>query len=94
MDSNIVSLSSAQNFSAPQKNTEETGRIEAGSKSKQKFNELDMEFNSYHSYSDVYHLLPLSKKHQATYEIKNYCNDCGRRRRKSEKFCPNCGEKF
>ena len=85
---------SVGNFSAPQRNIEETGRIEAGSQSNQNFAEVDINFNSYHSYSDVYHILPLSKKHTQTHEIKNYCNECGRRRRKNDKFCPSCGSRF
>lgn len=76
------------------KNTEETGRVELGSKSQQRFHEVDMDFSSFYTYETKYHILPTSKKNIRPHEIKNYCTDCGRRRRKTDQFCPNCGQKF
>lgn len=76
------------------KNTEETGRVELGSKSHQQFKEVAMDFGAFHDFYTEYHILPMSKKHTRPHEVKNYCSDCGRRRRKNDRFCPNCGTKF
>ena len=70
----------------------ETGRVAKGGKSKQEFKQ---EGGSYSDYSFVnweFQLLPESVKPVETSEIRNYCNECGIRIRKSSwKFCPNCG---
>ena len=70
----------------------ETGRVAKGGKSKQEFKQ---EGGSYSDYSFVnweFQLLPESAKPVETSEIRNYCNECGIRIRKSSwKFCPNCG---
>ena len=76
------------------KNTEETGRVELGSHSNQNFQEMNMNFSSFYTYETKYHILPVSKKNIRPHEIKNYCTDCGRRRRKNDKFCPSCGNQF
>jgi DNA helicase HerA-like ATPase len=46
----------------------ETGRVERGSNSKQKFKEIDMEFDKYHISSVVLEMLPESRK---PVELKN-----------------------
>jgi hypothetical protein len=49
----------------------ETGRVERGEKSNQKFNEIDMEFDNYHISSTILELLPESVKPVSTSDIKN-----------------------
>ncbi len=50
--------------------TIETGRIEKGSKSKQKFETVDMDFDNYYIASTIVQLLPDSRKPVETKEIK------------------------
>ena len=75
--------------------TTETGRVEKGEKSKQKFESLDMDFENYTISKVSYQLLPNSKKPVETSEIKkNYCSDCGYKLKGTEKFCPTCGTRI
>jgi hypothetical protein len=77
--------------------TTETGRIEKGDISKQKFESLDMDFENYTVSKVSYQLLPNSKKPVETSEIKkNFCSNCGFKipTNKNYKFCANCGDKF
>ena len=73
------------------KETEETGRVERGRESNQDFHNVNEEFNSWYDHSVEYHILPISKKQLTIQDIKKYCGQCGRRRRKNENFCPSCG---
>lgn len=50
--------------------TIETGRVEKGSKSKQKFESVDMDFDNYYIASTIVQLLPDSRKPVETKEIK------------------------
>ncbi len=75
----------------------ETGRVEKGEKSKQQFQEVDMNFESYYISSVMYKILPESQKPIETKEIKkevNFCSKCGRKSQKDENFCPQCGNKL
>lgn len=78
--------------------TKETGRIEKGESSSQKFEEVDMQFEHYHISSIVYQLFPESQKPVETKEIKqevnNFCPQCGRKLNGNENFCPQCGTKL
>jgi NMD protein affecting ribosome stability and mRNA decay len=78
--------------------TKETGRIEKGESSSQKFEEVDMQFEHYHISSIVYQLFPESQKPVETKEIKqevnNFCPQCGRKLSGNENFCPQCGRKL
>ena len=75
--------------------TMETGRIEKGSESNQKFTNVDIDFESYCSHRVEYQILPLSqKKFVEAKDIRQYCISCGRRRKKSENFCPTDGAKY
>jgi len=47
----------------------ETGRVERGQKSNQKFNEIDMEFDNYYISSTVLELLPESRKPETASEL-------------------------
>ncbi len=74
---------------------EETGRIEAGSKSDQSFTYVDMDFENWVLSSVEYKLLPLSKKPVVASEINVYCTSCSTKQKKTSwKFCPSCGTKF
>lgn len=73
----------------------ETGRIEEGGHSKQKFDISNEKFSDNSFISVVYQLLPESLKSVDTQQIRQYCSECGIRIRKSSwKFCPNCGEEL
>jgi hypothetical protein len=74
----------------------ETGRIEKGSDSKQEFESVEMDFNSFPSNYSTWRILPLSEKPFTAKEVNVlYCTNCGTKRKKdSHKFCPNCGTKF
>jgi hypothetical protein len=74
--------------------TMETGRIEAGSVSNQKFTEVNMNFETYPFKTVKYKIYPASAESQHVTDIRHYCVECGRRKRKTEKYCPQCGTKF
>ncbi len=70
----------------------ETGIVEKGPKSKQKFSSISANFNSWTCSISVWIILPESKKPVEIGEIRSYCTNCGTRNKKSSwKFCPNCG---
>lgn len=57
-------------FSSEKSLSIETGRVEKGSKSKQKFETVDMDFDNYYIASTIVQLLPDSRKPVETKEIK------------------------
>jgi len=72
-----------------------TGRIGKGTSSGQQLHDVDMEFDSFHTYESILQILP--EENRSTYissEIRNYCNDCGRKLKGSWKFCATCGNKL
>lgn len=75
--------------------TVESGRIDEGSISSQKFVETNDIFYNRPFHTVEFQLLPNSLKPVSVKEIRNYCAECGYRLRKdSWKFCPNCGEEL
>lgn len=72
----------------------ETGRIEAGSASDQKFDVVMMEFDTWAFHSASMQILPHSQKPVETVSPRNYCAGCGLRNRNNWKFCPKCGRNF
>jgi hypothetical protein len=71
----------------------ETGMIEKGSKSDQSFGSDSGTYSMYSSYTSEYQILPRSTKPIEVAEIRSYCTSCGTRmKKKTWKFCPNCGE--
>jgi hypothetical protein len=81
------------NISIPVAGSLETGRVEEGSNSNQKFSEENGSYNWWVNETVIIKLLPLSKKPVEVAEIRNYCGGCGSRVKKSSwKFCPSCGE--
>lgn len=91
-----TSLPSTSNYSSAVNNASiETGRVEKGEKSDQKFEDGYGTFSSWASYTTTVHILPRSQKPAETSEIRSYCTGCGSRNKKQNwKFCPNCGTKI
>jgi hypothetical protein len=77
-------------------NNIETGRIEKGEMSNQKFTEIDVDFENNHISHVCYQLLPNSRKPLETIDLKEkcFCTDCGKRAKTSDNFCSSCGKKF
>jgi hypothetical protein len=73
----------------------ETGRVEKGGKSDQSFQTVDKNFNSHTCSTSIWKILPLSQKVYEKQDLKVYCTNCGKKRKKdSDKFCSSCGNKF
>lgn len=73
----------------------ETGRIEKGSQSKQKFNDYQGEFNSYPFQTIAIKLMPFSHKPLSVNDLATYCTSCGTKNKKGNyKYCPKCGTKY
>lgn len=72
----------------------ETGRVEAGAKSDQSFQNAQGSFNSWTCNVVEYQILPSSQKNVEAKEIRTYCTECGTRNKQDWKFCPTCGKKF
>jgi hypothetical protein len=72
----------------------ETGRIEKGEKSNQKFSSSNETFNSWMSHLLNFKILPLSSKNNTSEDIKHYCTECGTKTKSKYKFCPTCGNKL
>lgn len=76
-------------------NSIETGRIEKGSKSGQKFDNIDMEFESSYLTHTIIQMLPNSRKPIDVAEISpSFCHECGSKIKSKFKFCPTCGGKL
>jgi hypothetical protein len=73
----------------------ETGRVEAGSSSDQKFEYVNKSFDYYAFHTVECKLLPISQKINTAEDInvKRYCTNCGTKQKPEFKFCPSCGEK-
>ena len=73
----------------------ETGRVEKGGSSDQSFQTVNKTFNHYTCASSVWKILPVSQKVYEKQDLKVYCTNCGKKRKKdSDKFCSSCGNKF
>lgn len=72
----------------------ETGLIEKGSYSNQKFNEVYGEYDKNYSWISEWKILPESRKNIVSEDIIQYCSNCGRKKRQKENFCPKCGFNF
>jgi hypothetical protein len=80
--------------SVKSKKSIETGRVEKGEKSNQKFTNSYGEFNYFASHQISLKILPLSNKNNTTEDIKHYCTECGTKTKSKYKFCPSCGNKL
>lgn len=98
----------ADNFSASASSTElyysagamtksksiETGRIEKGNYSDQKFQTVYNDFEYWSFTTETIHILPQSTKPVYANDLKKiYCTNCGRKLNQKFKFCPYCGTK-
>jgi hypothetical protein len=75
--------------------TIETGRVEQGSVSEQKFKTVNKNFDYIPFHTLEYKLMPLSQKINtvADISVKRYCTNCGHKLGKTDKFCSSCGKK-
>lgn len=75
--------------------TVETGRVEQGSSSDQKFETVNKDFEYFAFHTVEYKLLPISQKINTVEDlnVKVYCTNCGSKLGKGHKFCSNCGTK-
>ena len=73
----------------------ETGRVEQGSYSDQKFKTVNKEFDYFPFHTIEYKMMPVSQKvnTMADINVKRYCTNCGSKLGKTDKFCSNCGTK-
>ena len=72
----------------------ETGRIEEGSHSNQKFNYVHKDFEYGAFKTEYIKILPSSQKQINSNDLKKcYCHECGRKINNKYKFCPYCGAK-
>lgn len=72
----------------------ETGRIEQGSKSDQKFDTVNKRFETTSFHTINYKLLPISQKNVDSGDlVRKYCHECGTKLKSGYKFCPTCGDK-
>ena len=73
----------------------ETGRIEKGNVSDQKFENVYKEFEYTYFHKIDFQILPESQKNTNVKEIRKYCSDCGVRiKKENAKFCDQCGSKL
>ena len=73
----------------------ETGRIEEGSHSNQKFENVYKDFEYWPFKTEYIKILPTSQKQINSNDLKKlYCHECGRKLNKKYKFCPYCGTKL
>ena len=73
----------------------ETGTVEKGSDSDQKFTSVDKDFDHYPFHTVENKILPISQMLISSEDIniKKYCTNCGAKLGKTDKFCSNCGTK-
>ena len=73
----------------------ETGRVEEGSDSDQKFKTVNKDFEWFAFHTVEAKLLPVSQKVNTAEDInvKRYCTNCGAKLGKGHKFCATCGTK-
>lgn len=73
----------------------ETGRVEQGSDSNQKFKTVSKSFQYYAFHTVEYKILPISQKVNTAEDVnvKVYCTQCGSKLGKTDNFCASCGKK-
>lgn len=81
--------------SAKKSKSIETGRVEQGSDSDQKFKTSNKDFEYYSFHTIECKMLPVSQKINTAEDInvKRYCTNCGAKLGKTDKFCSSCGTK-
>ena len=72
----------------------ETGRVEQGGYSNQRFSYVNYDFENWPFRTESISILPLSRKPVTASDLKKkYCSNCGRKLSPKHKFCPYCGTK-
>jgi hypothetical protein len=95
--SSLVGETTTSSYTGPNvksKKSIETGRVEKGEKSNQKFTQSYENFEYFVSHQVSLKILPLSNKNKTVDEIKQYCTECGTKTKSKYKFCPSCGNKI
>lgn len=83
------------NASAKRSKSIETGRVEKGSYSNQKFQTVNIDFEYWPFKTEIIKILPESQKPVFKNDlIKKYCPNCGIKIKDRFKYCPNCGFKL
>lgn len=83
------------NASVKRSKSIETGRVEKGSHSNQKFQTINIDFEYWPFKTETIKILPASQKPVFKNDlIKRYCPNCGIKIKDRFKFCPNCGFKL
>lgn len=84
-----------KNLKAKRSKSIETGRVEEGSHSDQKFKTVNKDFEWFAFHTVEAKLLPVSQKINTAEDIKVkvYCTNCGAKLHKDHKFCGHCGKK-
>lgn len=73
----------------------ETGRVEKGGYSDQKFDRCDINFDYWAFKTENIQILPSSRKQIRPEETRRkYCSQCGKKVGPKDKFCSNCGAKL
>ena len=89
-----TSTKSASTRSMTKSKSIETGRIEKGNYSNQKFQTVYNDFEYFPFTTESIHILPQSVKPVYANDLKKiYCTNCGRKLNYKFKFCPYCGTK-
>ena len=73
----------------------ETGRVEEGSHSTQKFTQVQITFNEIPFKTYEFNLLPESTKPITSSDLnsRRYCHNCGSKGKTTYTYCPSCGTK-
>ena len=83
------------NASVKKSRSIETGRVERGSYSNQKFQTVNIDFEYWPCRTEIIKILPESQKPIFKNDlVKKYCPNCGIKIKDRFKFCPNCGFKL
>ncbi len=93
---NFTSAAASYDFNTSYEDkTIETGRVEKGTTSNQTLISDSTNFESYQSWYKSWNILPESRKLVTKEDLVVYCSRCSKKRKKaSDKYCSNCGNKF
>jgi hypothetical protein len=90
-----LSIPRTRSLKAKKSKSIETGRVEEGSDSDQKFKTVNKDFEWFAFHTIEAKLLPVSQKVNTAEDInvKVYCTNCGAKLGKGDRFCSSCGYK-
>jgi hypothetical protein len=97
ISSDFLDLNNSYDGKLYSKKTIETGRVEKGEESKQKFSDVSFEAKYLALTYIEYKLLPISQKDLTNDDLmrsKMYCIKCGTKVNKSDIYCFKCGAKL